>query len=155
MPWSPRGLDLSEGEPLCQDIPERPRLVRQDAMIGLPRTPRLSPHLVPHQPPALDLSSVLETVQEPRVSPSPSTREHRAPSTPTPPLEEKKSKKKRRLADLHSGLAVRSRRRVRLAPGHLAEMRARFQEVMDVIDPLCPTCGRRQSDSAESCDKCC
>lgn len=54
----------------------------------------------------------------------------------------------------HLSQTVRARKRVRLSSGHLAEVRRRFNEVMDVIDPMCPTCHRRLSDSEPSCDSC-
>ncbi|AYP28972.1 MAG: hypothetical protein [Circular genetic element sp.] len=90
-------------------------------------------------------------------------KKEKEPSTPVMPFDElpavehklpKKPTKKRK-TDLfpHSNVTLRSRRRVNLQPAHISEMRVRFEEVMDLLDPVCPTCSRRLSDCPTSCER--
>lgn len=69
----------------------------------------------------------------------------------------KPKKAKKRPAVLAPLKTVKRARRIHLSGRHLAEMSRRFQEVMDVLDPVCPTCHRRASETEciESSSKCC
>lgn len=114
------------------EVPPPPQLVRQDAGIFTPR-PQPEETPVVHLPP-LELQSsepAAATGSEPPVS----------------PLRISIAKKKR---DQHPKAVVKRAKRVRLTPAHLSEMRTRFLEVMDVLDPQCPTCHQRLSDSAQN-----
>jgi hypothetical protein len=75
---------------------------------------------------------------------------------PPPPKKKKSSSKRKRepkeLSSLHPAVTLRRHKRVRLTKSHLNEMRNRFQEVMDLIDPPCPKCLRRPSDCQPSSD---
>jgi len=138
--------------PPTPTLPSPPRLVRQDARIYGSRpevdpmaTPQLSPQFVPRspqyspsRPPSAPVVAAMDL--EPLGSP-----------LPTLVLEEPQAPKKKRRSRLpaqaHPTLTIRAQKRVRLSANHIAEMRTRFNEVMDVLDPVCPTCHQRPSDS--------
>jgi len=124
-----------------EDTPAPPLLQRQNAYAGFPVTPRPSPPATPllHPQP----SPVVQVPElEAFASPSTGVQQEMGP----PPPKKRKSQ--------HPKLTIKSGRRVRLSGRHLNEMRTRFLEVMEVIDPVCPTCGRRPSDSEASCEGC-
>ena len=124
---------------------------RERAMARVPRTEQRVmqlPSLDTEDVPSLLAASVMGPTSPIQVATNLSDLQSQMMPPPVP----RKVKRSRPVIP-HQNVTVRAARRVRLSSSHLHEVRLRFNEVMDVLDPECPTCHRRLSDCQMSCDQ--